>query len=141
MTPSHAAAVCYRLTADGPRLLLITTSDGQRWIIPKGHIELNESSWSVVAWETLEETGWDGAIDRTSLGTFVYGAGDRRVLVEAFLLEATHRPQPGEDRRQVWLAPPDLPRLLRQGREDDPFTVAELLRVVHTGLAHLARRR
>jgi len=142
--PTHAAAVCHRFRSGRLELLLIRTSDGARWSIPKGVIEAGEKAWMTAKRETLEETGWDGAISREPLATFHYlkpGSG-RTVLVVAFLLELFHQPAPGEPGRQsVWLKPEQATARLRQGRDDDPKTVAELEWVIDAALARIGLPR
>jgi 8-oxo-dGTP pyrophosphatase MutT (NUDIX family) len=53
------------LVVDGDRILLISTRNGRRWQLPKGHIELGETPEQAAVREVREETGVDGRIIAT----------------------------------------------------------------------------
>ncbi len=50
-----AGFVIFRLTADGPRFLLLDY--GRHWDYAKGHLEEGESAWKAAVRELREETG------------------------------------------------------------------------------------
>lgn len=43
MKVTHAGAVTYRRTGTGPLFLIISSSDGAHWVLPKGRIRESES--------------------------------------------------------------------------------------------------
>lgn len=68
------AALCYRLkkkTGD-LEVLLLTSRDTGRWVIPKGWPMPGKLSHEVAAREAYEEAGVRGAVETEPLGTFGY---------------------------------------------------------------------
>lgn len=116
--PTHAGAICHRRRQDGTReYLLIRTSGGKRWIIPKGGREPGELMWETALREVREEAGWLGEISPDPLGEFNYTR--RRSLparVAVFLVEATTAVEPDECREQRWVPLDEALSMLRFGR-------------------------
>lgn len=54
------------------QILLITSRQTRRWIIPKGNIDFHMSPHAAAAQEALEEAGAVGEIGRQPLGVFRY---------------------------------------------------------------------
>ncbi|QND41528.1 NUDIX hydrolase (plasmid) [Rhizobium leguminosarum bv. viciae] len=122
-------ALCFRNTPVGPRVLLITTRETGRWMIPKGWPISGLKPRKVAEREAWEEAGVIGKAHKKPFGEFVYdkvmqdGSGARPV-VAVFLLEVRRcrkRFPEMEERESAWLAPfeaarrieePDLERLL-----------------------------
>ncbi len=50
------------LVVHGARILLISTHDGRRWQLPKGHIEEGETAGEAAVREVREETGVTGRV-------------------------------------------------------------------------------
>lgn len=50
------------LVVDGSRILLISTQNGRRWQLPKGHIEAGETPEAAAVREVQEETGVTGRV-------------------------------------------------------------------------------
>jgi 8-oxo-dGTP pyrophosphatase MutT (NUDIX family) len=46
----------------GPKILLISTQEGRRWQLPKGHIEEGETPEEAAVREVAEETGVTGRV-------------------------------------------------------------------------------
>lgn len=78
------------LVVEGDRILLISTQDGRRWQLPKGHIEPGESAAQAAVREVQEETGVTGRVVASLPGVeyWFVERGRRRVHkeVEYFLL-------------------------------------------------------
>jgi len=55
------------------RVVLITSRETRRWVIPKGWIEPNEPPHRGAAREALEEAGLVGEADPDPIGCYVYG--------------------------------------------------------------------
>lgn len=66
----QVAALCYRNGHHGPEVLLITTRDTRRWIIPKGWPVPNASLRKTARIEAFEEAGIEGKIGREPIGSF-----------------------------------------------------------------------
>jgi 8-oxo-dGTP pyrophosphatase MutT (NUDIX family) len=88
----QAGAIPFKIAAGGPIVLLMTSLETGRWVIPKGGIEPGESAWRAAAREAMEEAGAKGIIHKTALGSYTYGkrlrsGGIRPAVVEVFPLE------------------------------------------------------
>ncbi|MGB4825689.1 MAG: NUDIX hydrolase [Paracoccaceae bacterium] len=122
-------ALCWRMHAARPEVLLITSRDTGRWVIPKGWPMEALSAAEAAAREAWEEAGAEGAPSEPSLGFFAYrkGLGPQKVVpcvVEVFALRverlASSYPEKGQ-RRRKWFSPekaakrvqePDLRQLI-----------------------------
>jgi 8-oxo-dGTP pyrophosphatase MutT (NUDIX family) len=118
---SQFAAVPWRRNADGEvEILLITSRETRRWVIPKGWPIKNMSSSKSAAREAFEEAGVLGKIRKRPVGTYAY---DKRlkngrlqhVRVAVFALqvetEADAYPELGQ-REKAWVAPVEAARLV-----------------------------
>jgi 8-oxo-dGTP pyrophosphatase MutT (NUDIX family) len=73
----QVAALPYRITDDGTaEILLITSRDTRRWIIPKGNLIRGLDPHQAAAHEAFEEAGISGIAYPSALGT--YHNGKRR---------------------------------------------------------------
>jgi 8-oxo-dGTP pyrophosphatase MutT (NUDIX family) len=68
------AALCYRKTKkDGQlEILLLTSRDTGRWVIPKGWPMGSKASFVVAETEACEEAGVKGIVEHEPLGSFTY---------------------------------------------------------------------
>jgi len=68
------AALCYRRTKkDGQlEILLVTSRDTGRWVIPKGWPMGSKASFVVAETEAREEAGVKGIVEHDPLGSFGY---------------------------------------------------------------------
>lgn len=103
------AALPYRVTPEGGiEVLLVTSLETKRWIIPKGWPMKGRSPGATAAREAYEEAGVEGDVDQTSFGEFAYDkrlkdGSVMRCRVEVFAMQvARQRPRfPEKGRRQV----------------------------------------
>ncbi len=113
--PPHlqVGALCWRRSAKGLRILLITSRDTGRWVIPKGWPMRRRTDAEAAAREAFEEAGLRGSISTRSVGFYTYrksfGSGDRvYCTVRVFPLEVTEMlrkyPETGQ-RRVKWFSP------------------------------------
>jgi len=65
-------ALPWRRTPDGLQILLITTRNTRRWIVPKGWPEAGRSPQECAAQEAFEEAGVSGAVAKEAIGVFNY---------------------------------------------------------------------
>jgi 8-oxo-dGTP pyrophosphatase MutT (NUDIX family) len=66
-------ALPYRRTPEGElEVLLVTSRETRRWVIPKGWPMKKLKPFATAAREAYEEAGLGGAISRESLGSFTY---------------------------------------------------------------------
>jgi 8-oxo-dGTP pyrophosphatase MutT (NUDIX family) len=68
----QAGAIPFRHDAEGLRVLLITSRDTGRWVIPKGQVEKGFTAAEAAAQEAYEEAGIRGIISEIPLGIFTY---------------------------------------------------------------------
>ncbi len=69
----QVAALCWRWNAKGRlRILLITSRETRRWVIPKGWPMKNRTHAGAAAREAFEEAGVKGEICDKSLGLYTY---------------------------------------------------------------------
>ena len=66
------AALPYRPGEDGLEILLVTSRETQRWVIPKGWPMKGRKPHAAAAREALEEAGVTGKVSRTPLGAYHY---------------------------------------------------------------------
>jgi 8-oxo-dGTP pyrophosphatase MutT (NUDIX family) len=127
----QVAALCYRESTDGKQILLITSRDTKRWILPKGWpIEGLDGPASALQ-EAWEEAGvCNATITPEPLGTYSY---DKRLSGGAILpVEATvyltlvgtlaqSFPEV-EERTRTWVSPAEAAKMV-----DEPELKAILL--------------
>lgn len=53
-------------------ILLVTSRDTGRWVLPKGHVEAGEAGHEAALREAVEEAGASGSIDHRAVGIFRY---------------------------------------------------------------------
>jgi 8-oxo-dGTP pyrophosphatase MutT (NUDIX family) len=110
----QAGAIPFRLESQGLIVLLMTSLETGRWVIPKGGIERGEAAWRAAEREAFEEAGTKGIIHKTPLGAYSYGkrlrsGAVRPAAVEVFALDVRKQlkkwPERGQ-RRLEWVTIP-----------------------------------
>ncbi|VXA90836.1 NUDIX hydrolase [Brevundimonas sp. G8] len=71
----QVAALPWRQTEDGRQILMITSRETRRWVIPKGGRMVGKTDPEAAAQEAMEEAGVRGEMDQTSIGVFRYAKG------------------------------------------------------------------
>jgi 8-oxo-dGTP pyrophosphatase MutT (NUDIX family) len=133
----QVGALCWRMAGGVTRILLITSRDTGRWVIPKGWPMRRRSEAEAAAREAYEEAGVRGEVVARSLGLFAY---EKRLsksralmlVVRVFPLEVRELlrtfPETGQ-RRIKWftrdkaaerVAEPDLAAIIRGFEPDQP---------------------
>src|SRR6266542_1157381 len=107
------AALPYRLSGRSrTEVMLVTSRETQRWIIPKGWPQRGRAPYDSAAREAFEEAGVVGAVGRRSVGSFPYekrlkGGGVMVCEVHVFPLKVTRQSKqwPEKEQRDVkWLS-------------------------------------
>ena len=68
----QVAALPWRKTEGGVEVMLITSRDSGRWVLPKGWPELGEELFDAAAREAGEEAGLKGAVSQREAGRYFY---------------------------------------------------------------------
>ncbi len=126
----QVGALCWRRSPKGLRVVLITSRDTGRWVIPKGWPMRHRTDPEAAAREAWEEAGLRGEISTRSQGIYLYlkalGSGARAIcVVRVFPLRVEEMvrkyPETGQ-RRIKWfsldkaarkVSEPDLAALIR----------------------------
>lgn len=128
--PVQAAALPWRRKGDDVEVLLITSRETGRWILPKGWQDTDELLPRAAEREAWEEAGIQGRITEQAIGSYFHrktlpGGAIRRCEVQVFPLEVERTVDKWPERRERdrrWLSPADAAR-----------------RVTEPGLAELIR--
>jgi 8-oxo-dGTP pyrophosphatase MutT (NUDIX family) len=115
------AALPYRLR-DGVEVLLITSRDTGRWVLPKGWPMKGRKPHAAAAREALEEAGVKGRIGKSAIGSYSYGKrlaeGVLACTVEVYPLalerHVTRWAEQGE-RTLAWFSASDAAALVEEG--------------------------
>jgi bis(5'-nucleosidyl)-tetraphosphatase len=100
-TPTHAGGVTFRRSGDRTFYLVISSSDGGHWVLPKGHIEPGESPEATVLRELKEEAGVMGEIvDRLYMQRFE--GPEEEAIVQYFLVRELASTEASEKRSLRW---------------------------------------
>jgi 8-oxo-dGTP pyrophosphatase MutT (NUDIX family) len=118
----QVAALPVRRAADGTLLvLLVTTLQTQRWIIPKGWPWPGEQDYTAAAEEAREEAGVLGEAKAVSIGSYTYekrrSSGLVPVRVAVYLLEVREELEtwPECERRQrAWFTPAEAAAVVQE---------------------------
>jgi 8-oxo-dGTP pyrophosphatase MutT (NUDIX family) len=119
----QVAALPWRRNAEGRvEVLMATSRDTGRWVLPKGWPHKKLSLADSAAQEAWEETGFTGIIGERALGSFSYLKGldsgfQRRVRVHVFPLrvEMQEETWPEQGQRSLrWFEPEEAARLVHE---------------------------
>jgi 8-oxo-dGTP pyrophosphatase MutT (NUDIX family) len=115
----QVAALPWRVPTSGQdgagplEILLVSSRETRRWVIPKGWPMKGKTDPQAAAQEAYEEAGLDGRISDTPVGQYPYlkrlkSGAARAVTVDVFPLEVTgeHATWPEKGQRTLqWMAP------------------------------------
>jgi 8-oxo-dGTP pyrophosphatase MutT (NUDIX family) len=118
------AALCYRMKKKQaqPEVLIATSRDTGRWVIPKGWPMSGKKAHQVAEREAYEEVGVKGKVDKTPLGSFHYrktlDSGLKvlvRVQVHALEVEGCLKNFPEKGSRVLeWVSPEEAARRVNE---------------------------
>jgi 8-oxo-dGTP pyrophosphatase MutT (NUDIX family) len=124
------AALCWRHAGRRLEILLLTSRETRRWVIPKGWPMRGKSPQDAAATEAFEEAGVSGEIEAGPVGSFRYikrMKGDESIPIQVivFPLEVRHQQlhwKEKDQRQLTWfryqkaatlVVEPNLKRLIR----------------------------
>jgi 8-oxo-dGTP pyrophosphatase MutT (NUDIX family) len=118
------AALCYRPAADGKgiEVLVITSRDSGRWVIPKGWPMKKKKPHEAAEIEAWQEAGMRGRAKKKPIGRYTYlkwlDNGDvAPCTVEVFPVEVTDIDRNFKERGQrqlAWVSPAEAAHLVRE---------------------------
>jgi 8-oxo-dGTP pyrophosphatase MutT (NUDIX family) len=126
----QVAAVPFRLGERGLEILLITSRESGRWIVPKGWPHKGLSLPDSAACEALEEAGITGLVSRKALGS--YGYDKRLADGRTLACEVMAYPLLVDDLAPMWR---EFGQRVRQWR-----SIEEAVGLVEPALAGLLER-
>jgi 8-oxo-dGTP pyrophosphatase MutT (NUDIX family) len=98
---THAGGVVFRRENGETLYLIVSSSDGQSWVLPKGHIEPGESPDATAVREIAEEAGVVGKVV-ASLSVRPFMKSGREALAQYFLIIETGMTETIEGRKIRW---------------------------------------
>ncbi|MBH8552005.1 NUDIX hydrolase [Nostocaceae cyanobacterium CENA357] len=105
-TFKQSGVIPYRVQNGKIEILLITSRDRQKWVIPKGGISNGMSPPASAAKEAWEEAGVIGQVNINKLGTYKYRKRGKSYQVQIYLMPVEmvceEYPEVGKRQRQ-WL--------------------------------------
>jgi 8-oxo-dGTP pyrophosphatase MutT (NUDIX family) len=113
----HSGVIPYRIQAGEVEILLVKSSGGKHWVIPKGWITPWLTSAQSAAKEAWEEAGVVGTIRTPAIGYYRIQKWGLWLNVEVFLLHVTQElsnyPE-SKVRARQWMSVPDAAQQIRQ---------------------------
>jgi 8-oxo-dGTP pyrophosphatase MutT (NUDIX family) len=118
----QVAALPWRKTDDGVEIMLITSRDTGRWVLPKGWPESGENLFDAAAREAGEEAGLSGSVSRQEIGRYFYAKGlssgeevPCEVLVYPLEVDkVADKWKEKRERKRKWVSPVDAARMLNE---------------------------
>ncbi|ARO33126.1 NUDIX hydrolase domain-containing protein (plasmid) [Rhizobium sp. NXC14] len=117
-------AICFRYFNGGPKIeiLVITSRESARWVIPKGWPMKGKRPFEAAAIEAWEEAGVRGAVRRKPVGRYTYlkefDDGDvAPCIVDLFQIEVTEIGNDFKEQGQrilEWVSPDEAARRVRE---------------------------
>lgn len=98
---SHAGGVVFRKRDNETLYLVVSSSDGANWVLPKGHIDPGETPEIAALRELAEEAGVVGEIV-ASLSEGHYERADKEVDIQYFLIREVGSTESTENRTVRW---------------------------------------
>ena len=98
---THAGCVVFRDDQDEIQYLVISSSTGEHWVLPKGHIDPGETPEVAALRELEEETGVFGEIIQP-LSIQKFDKGNEKVIIQYYLVRMTGSKPPMENRQLRW---------------------------------------
>ena len=98
---THAGAVVFRKQGPQVLYLVVSSSDGRNWVLPKGHIDPGETPDTTALRELQEEAGVLGEIV-APLSTHQFKKDNADARVQYFLVRETGSGEATEQRTLRW---------------------------------------
>jgi 8-oxo-dGTP pyrophosphatase MutT (NUDIX family) len=89
------------------KVCLVTSSNGKRWVVPKGLIDPGHTAGETALNEAWEEAGLVGAISKEPVGTYLYEKLGRTYHVMVYMMKVTEAAQDWPEkalRQRIWVS-------------------------------------
>ncbi|HYV36384.1 MAG TPA: NUDIX hydrolase [Gemmataceae bacterium] len=89
------------------KICLVTTSNGKRWIVPKGLIDPGHTASEAALNEAWEEAGLVGVLQPEPVGTYLYSKMGSTYHVVVFLMQVTEAAEDWPERtlrQRAWVS-------------------------------------
>ena len=118
----QVAALPWRKAGDGVEVLLITSRDTGRWVLPKGWPEGVEDLSEAAAREAGEEAGLSGTVSRQEAGRYYYAkalSSGEEVACEVLVYplevdQVAEKWKEKRERKRKWVSPAEAVRMLNE---------------------------
>lgn len=135
---THAGAVVFKLTREGPRYLLVEANGTRdRWVFPKGHVEAGETAADAAVREVAEEAGVLAQPIRR-LRRIQQKQQGKPISITYFLMAYGGRARPLDKRRVRWLGIDEATEALDLGKSRRVLRSAD--RLISRPAGHRLRR-
>ncbi len=132
---THGGAVACRIADGQPQFLLVTASGSNaEWVLPKGHMEKDETAERAALRELEEEAGYGGEIIG-ELGAAAFHVRDEFLRIRYFLVRVSARRVASEARQIAWL--PGTEAIAKATYEEARHFLRKAARMVATNPARL----
>lgn len=117
------AALPFRIVDGFPQVMLVTSRETRRWVLPKGWPEKDHKPWQLAAREAYEEAGLIGRIEQKSIGSYHYNKWlDEKTFVpcqvSVFVMQVERQLEdwPEKSQRETrWFTPGQAAMLVDEG--------------------------
>jgi phosphohistidine phosphatase len=86
---TQSAVIPFRRKGDETEILIVGSSSGRHWVVPKGIVEPGLDPAASAAVEAREEAGVTGKVGENPLGTFIYQKWGATCEVAVYAMEVT----------------------------------------------------
>ena len=122
-TNTQYGALPYRVGAQGLEIMLITSRETKRWVIPKGWPMAGKKPYQVAEIEAFQEAGVKGVITKKPVGSYPYAkillGGERRLcFIEVYPLRVAVEAviwREQAERQRAWFRAEEAASLVHEG--------------------------